>query len=267
MLVGTKGKGIKAWHLDTKSMISHIQPDSSCPHVLDVACSPTDPSFVSAASSAAVATAASDTDCGGTLTMWNMRAFRKLRSLDLPGNSVAGSVSFSPDGQTLAAGVSDGSVRIYDVHSNKSAHVAVWELQTHNCRAASVHYCASGAAVVSLTQSGLLQRWDLRRLSSKRLGQPQWSVDLSSYCTQATASQTFAIACSKRAVAMNTESSVVPVVPFDDAAEPVVHPVTVLAGRVANSDICVSAVGWHPSASVLCCGLNQGHVCLQHLKL
>ena len=267
MLVGTKGKGIKAWHLDTKSMISHIHPDPSYPHVLDVACSPTDPSFVSAAATALVGTAASDADCAGMLTMWNMRAFRRLRSFDLPENAAAGSVSLSPDGQMLVAGVSDGSMRIYDVHSNKGPPVAAWGLQTDNCRAASVHYCASGTAVVSLTQSGLLQQWDLRRLSSKKLGQPQWSVDLSSFCPAAAASQPFVIACSSKAVAVNSALPAYPVVQFGGIAnEPVTHSFqTPSSGDAGNAH--VSAVGWHPNASVLCCGLNQGQVHLQHMNL
>lgn len=271
MLVGTRGKGIKAWHLDTKSMISHIQPDSSCPHVLDVACSPTDPSFVSAATAATGSTiAVPDSDSGGTLTMWNMRAFRKLRSFDLPERSAAGSVSFAPDGQTLAAGVSDGSVQIYDVHNSKAGSVASWHLPGQHSKAASVRHCADEAAVVSLTQSGLLQQWDLRRLSSRKLGQlqPQWSVDLSRFCRQDTSQQSFSIACSSKAVAMNTFASALPVVVFDSAAsEPHIQPLTVLAQGIATSDVSVSAVAWHPSASVLCCGLSQSLVCLEHLKL
>lgn len=268
MLLGTKGKGIKAWHLDTKSMISHIQPDTSYPHVLDVACSPTDPSFVSASATALVGTAASDANCAGMLTMWNMRAFRRLRSFDLPENAAAGSLSFSPDGQMLVAGVSDGSMRIYDVHSNRGTPVAAWGLQADNCGAASVQYCASGTAVMSLTQSGLLQQWDLRRLSSKKLGQPQWSVDLCSFCAAAAASQAFTIACSSKAVAVNSASPLYPVVQFDSAAnEPVTHSFQTPSSSVDAGNAYVSAVGWHPNASVLCCGLNQGQVHLQHMNL
>ena len=269
MLVGTRGKGIKAWHLDTKSMISHIQPDSSYPHVLDVACSPTDPSFVSAASTAAVATAASEADCAsGALTLWNMRAFRRLRNFDLPESSAAGSVAFSPDGQTLVAGVSDGTLRIFEVHSSRGAPVAAWGLLTHNCRAASVQYCANGSGVVSLTQSGLLQQWDLRRLSSKKLGQPQWSVDLSDFCTSASSVKTLAVALSSKGAAMNSATNEFPVVQLDSSApQPSVHAVRVPSRGVLGQGSYVSAVGWHPNGSALCCGLNQGHVYLQHLNL
>lgn len=200
--------------------------------------------------------------------MWNMRAFRRLRSFDLPDNSSAGSVSFSPDGHTLAAGASDGTLRIYDVHSSRGAPVAAWSLQSQNARAASVQYSATGSAVVSLTQAGLLQQWDLRRLSSKKLGQPQWSVDLSSFCTPSLATQMLAIACSARAVAISGATSAVPIVQYDALIqEPCKHLLEVPASGQRAVESVVSAVGWHSNASVICCGLDQGDVYIQHLKL
>ena len=51
-LVGTVGKGIKAWHVDTKRMVAHVRLDPSFPDVRHVACSPADPSFACASSSA-----------------------------------------------------------------------------------------------------------------------------------------------------------------------------------------------------------------------
>ncbi len=50
-LVGTTGKGIKAWHVDTKRMVSHMRLDPAFPDVQGVACSPTEPTFVCASSS------------------------------------------------------------------------------------------------------------------------------------------------------------------------------------------------------------------------
>ena len=52
-LVGTVGKGIKAWHVDTKRMVAHVRLDPSFPDVCHVACSPADPSFACASSSSA----------------------------------------------------------------------------------------------------------------------------------------------------------------------------------------------------------------------
>ena len=70
-LVGTEGKGVKAWHLDTKRMVAHMRPDPAFPCVADLACSPTDPSFLCAS--------AARNGNAGSLSLWNFRAFRKVR--------------------------------------------------------------------------------------------------------------------------------------------------------------------------------------------
>lgn len=51
-LVGTSRRGIKAWHVDTKRMVSHVPADLASPDVLDLACSPTEPTFAVASASA-----------------------------------------------------------------------------------------------------------------------------------------------------------------------------------------------------------------------
>ncbi|KAA6427061.1 MAG: hypothetical protein FRX49_02818, partial [Trebouxia sp. A1-2] len=254
MLVGTKGRGVKAWHLDTKSMISHIQLDQAYPTVLDMACSPTDPSFVCAAAS-------SETGGGrsGTLTAWNMRAFKKLRSFDVPDDTAVGSISFSPDGHTLAAGSSDGNLRIYDVHSNRGAPVAAWALHSKQDQAPAVRYFADGSAIVSLSQTGQLQQWDLRRLSSKKLGQPHWTVDLSSFCSPLPKAQrhTLAVAQSSKMIATSSIKTVLPIVTLD-AASRVPSVQSIVACRQSDSAKFVSALHWNPTLPALCCGLNNG---------
>ncbi len=263
MLVGTKGRGVKAWHLDTKSMISHIQLDQAHPTVLDMACSPTDPSFVCAAASSETVGGRS-----GTLTVWNMRAFKKLRSFDVPDGTAVGSISFSPDGHTLAAGSSDGCLRIYDVHSNRGAPVAAWALHSKQAQAPAVRYFADGSAIVSLSQTGQLQQWDLRRLSSKKLGQPQWTVDLSSFCSPLPKAQrhTLALAQSSKLIATSSIKTVLPIVMLDAASRmPTVQ--SIVACRQSESAKFVSALHWNPTLPALCCGLDNGQVWLQHLKV
>lgn len=71
-LVGTEGKGIKAWHVDTKRMVAHMRPDPTHPNVTDIACSPTEPVFLCASSTAGKA------DRMGKLSLWNLRAFKKV---------------------------------------------------------------------------------------------------------------------------------------------------------------------------------------------
>lgn len=263
MLVGTKGRGVRVWHLDTKAMISHIQLDQAHPTVLDIACSPTDPSFVCAAASSETGANRS-----GTLTVWNMRAFKKLRSFDVPEDTAVGSMSFSPDGRTMAAGSSDGRLRIFDVHSNKGAPVAAWSLQSNQGQAPAVKFFADGSAIVSLSQTGQLQQWDLRRLSSKKLGQPQWTVDLSSFCLPLPKAQqhVLAVAQSSKLIGTTSANTVLPIVRLEAASRmPTVQ--TMSACRQADSAHFVSALHWHPALPTLCCGLSNGRVWLQHLKV
>lgn len=49
-LVGTVGKGMRAWHVDTKRMVAHMRLEPMYPDVWDVACSPTEPTIACASS-------------------------------------------------------------------------------------------------------------------------------------------------------------------------------------------------------------------------
>ena len=49
-LVGTVGKGMRAWHVDTKRMVAHMRLEPLFPDVWDVACSPTEPTIACASS-------------------------------------------------------------------------------------------------------------------------------------------------------------------------------------------------------------------------
>ena len=49
-LVGTVGKGMRAWHVDTKRMVAHMRLEPQFPDVWDVACSPTEPTIACASS-------------------------------------------------------------------------------------------------------------------------------------------------------------------------------------------------------------------------
>ena len=256
MLVGTHGRGVKAWHLDTKSMLFHIQLDPAHPIVLDIACSPTDPSFVCAANAHGARS--------GTLTVWNMRAFKKLRSFDVSDDCAVGSTSFSPDGRTLVTGASDGSLQIYDIQSSNNSPVAAWMLPWQHKQASAVRYCAEGSSIVSLSQGGQLQQWDLRRLSSKKLGQPQWTVDLSQFHLPLQTGQRkmLSVAHTRRAIATNSVKLALPIVTTDEGpSNPGVQTCLSSKGesdRASSAFVC--AVHWHPNLPLLCCGLSNGQV-------
>lgn len=263
LLVGTQGKGVKAWHLDTKSMLSHIQLDPAHPVVLDIACSPTDPSFVCAADAHGARS--------GALTIWNMRAFKKLRSFDVSDGCAVGSTSFSPDGRSLVTGASDGSLQIFDVQGSKSSPVAAWTLPSQHRQAPAVKYHADGSSIVSLSQAGQLQQWDLRRLSSKKLGQPQWTVDLSRFHLplQNGLQKMLSVAHTGRAIATNSVKLGLPIVTTDEAYRKPHVRICLSSGEEAGRTLTafVCAIHWHPALPVMCCGLSNGQVWSRSLKI
>lgn len=265
MLVGTHGRGVKAWHLDTKSMLSHIQLDPAHPVVLDIACSPTDPSFVCAAHAHGARS--------GALTVWNMRAFKRLRSFDASEGAVIGSTSFSPDGRTLVTGASDGSVQIYDIQSGRNSAVAAWTLCLKHEQAPAVKYYADGLSVVSLSQDGQLQQWDLRRLSSKKLGQPQWTVDLSQFHLPLQGGQrkVLSVAHTGRVISTNSVKLTLPLITLGEAPNKPSVQTCLSTGeeaakyaRASSTSVC--AVDWHPTLPVLCSGLSNGRVWCLSMK-
>ncbi|KAL0054014.1 hypothetical protein WJX82_002400 [Trebouxia sp. C0006] len=175
--------------------------------------------------------------------------------------------SFSPSGQNLATASSDGVVRIS----------APASLQGNASRAAVLN-CGAPVSVVAWDQradkvmlvgtKGQLQQWDLRRLSSKKLGQPQWTVDLSSFCLPLPRAQrhTLAVAQSSKLIATSSIKTALPIVTLDAASRaPTVQ--SIVACRQSESAKFVSALHWNPTLPVLCCGLNNGQVWLQHLKV
>jgi WD40 repeat protein len=50
----------------------------------------------------------------GKLSMWNMRAFKKVHTFSVQGDPVLDSLAFSADGTRMLAAGNDGLVRIFD---------------------------------------------------------------------------------------------------------------------------------------------------------
>jgi hypothetical protein len=103
LLVGTRGAGVKVWHVDTRRMVAQLQADrGSEAATLALAPSPADPSF-------AVAEASAD-GASGRLSLWNARAFKRYAGHDsgIPAisNALAGSAcGVRPGGRQYMEGV------------------------------------------------------------------------------------------------------------------------------------------------------------------
>ncbi|MDX6499872.1 MAG: hypothetical protein QOG23_3132 [Blastocatellia bacterium] len=62
---------------------------------------------------------------GSTITLWDVRARKELRTLSGHLFDVVSSVAFSPDGKTLASGNDNGTIRLWDIASGKELNAAL----------------------------------------------------------------------------------------------------------------------------------------------
>jgi WD40 repeat protein len=75
---------------------------------------------------------------------------------ELPDGQSYGGVSFSPDGKTVATGISTGRVRFFDTTTGEARP----DLEAHTAPVTAVAY-AGTAALVSTARDGEVKRWDL----------------------------------------------------------------------------------------------------------
>lgn len=99
----------------------------------------------------------------GHLTVWDLASAKRL--VYLVGRPAMTSVSYSPDGRTLACGDVDGFIRLRDPSNGKERAV----LKAHALAVQSVAFSPDGAAVVSAGLDGTARLWDLKRLEERRV--------------------------------------------------------------------------------------------------
>ncbi len=92
---------------------------------------------------------------GNTVTLWDLATGAKIANLERQRGGVT-SVSFSPDGTTLASGTGYGAVSLWDVVTLES----VGTLSGHRSGVASVSFSPDGATLASGSEDGTVKLWE-----------------------------------------------------------------------------------------------------------
>ncbi len=98
-----------------------------------------------------------------SLTIWSCRPDYR-RMMERVGDSYH-SVSFSPDGKTIALGAEDGTVRLCDMPSARERQV----LRGHAGTVRSVAFSPDGSLLVSASQEGRVVLWDAIQGAERRI--------------------------------------------------------------------------------------------------
>jgi outer membrane protein assembly factor BamB len=72
-------------------------------------------------------------DQGNELVLWNVATGDEMRRMNLPTHSVM-SMAFSPDGDTVIAGLPDGTVRLWDIRTGKEKARFAGHIEQENSR-------------------------------------------------------------------------------------------------------------------------------------
>ena len=113
----------------------------------------------------------------GTLDIWMWASSEQIVVLPSPGEGLAvNAAAWSPDGERIAAGYSDSTIRIW----NERTFEGESELQGHNAQVLGLSWSPSGRMLASASADASVRLWDIA--SGLGLGepmtQPDWKADV-----------------------------------------------------------------------------------------
>jgi WD40 repeat protein len=93
-----------------------------------------------------------------TIKLWDVETGEKIRTLK-GDNSLVQSVSFSPDGKTLASGSDDGSIKLWDVKTGEK----ILTLKGHDWAVKSVSFSPDSKTLASGSADSIVKLWDVEK--------------------------------------------------------------------------------------------------------
>ncbi|BFI23507.1 WD repeat-containing protein 91 [Marchantia polymorpha subsp. ruderalis] len=177
LLLGTAECGVKAWNVAAKRVVCDLNTDSAFPRILELKCSPTDALFLCVASSHPGNTSQGVENIAfGSLTVWNMRTWKLMNALPLGEDPpVVTSVCFNHNGKLVAAGATDGMIRLFDM--NGCLPITGWPAHD-GCAVSCVRFGHDHSSIFSLGSDGKVLEWSLHNQ-----GQILQSHDASMFCS------------------------------------------------------------------------------------
>ncbi|CAM6082086.1 unnamed protein product [Calypogeia fissa] len=177
VLLGTAEGGVKAWNVEAKRVVCDLSTDPAFPRILELKCSPTDTVFLSvAATHPGKSTQGAEALGFGSLNVWNMRTWKLLNVLPLGEDPpVVTSVCFNHNGKLVAAGATDGMIRLFDM--NGCLPITGWPAHD-GCAVSSVTFGHDHSSIFTLGGDGRVLEWSLHNQ-----GQILQSHDASMFCS------------------------------------------------------------------------------------
>jgi WD40 repeat protein len=111
-------------------------------------------------------TLASGARDSGTVCLWDVVTGRKVRSLDCEEELTAKTISFSPNGEVIAAGTDWGTIGIWSVQTGKLLH----RIHGHRRAVNSICFSPDGKTLASGSEDCHVRMWDV--VSGKELPRP-----------------------------------------------------------------------------------------------
>lgn len=97
-----------------------------------------------------------------SVRLWDVAQGKEIKKFDLPNNAQALSVALSPDGQTVAAGRSDGVLSVFNALDGKLKG----ELKGHSGGVNGAAFALDGRRLVGVSEDGTGRLWDAANLSA-----------------------------------------------------------------------------------------------------